>query len=359
MQVSANKEVKKVLSERQIKILEAIIKEYIKTGEPVGSRSIAKNYDLGISSATIRNEMADLEDLGYIEQLHSSSGRIPSDKGYRLYVDKMMHVTEGYSTQNLMLKNDMLVSALYEVDRIIKEATLVLSRVTKLATVVKSPSVTKSYIRKVQLMQIDDKNLLAVIVTDGGIRNNMIPLNGYLDNGIVIKLNDLLNFRLVGLTIDDIDLEVINFLQEDLRGYEEIFSGLIPTLYRSLKTIDSSNVYSEGVSNMLDYPEFNDIQKAKEFIEFINDEENVKSLMASNSEVKDSNTLAISIGKENVLEGAKECTVITANYRIDGRAVGSIGVIGPTRMNYDKVIATLNKIVDELNISLDNIYNKK
>ncbi|MCM1990780.1 heat-inducible transcriptional repressor HrcA [Oceanirhabdus seepicola] len=356
--VSANKEVVNVLSERKLKILEAIIKDYIETGEPVGSRTLAKKYNIGISSATIRNEMADLEEMGYLEHLHSSSGRIPSDKGYRLYVDKLMSIQRLPVEEEMMIKNRMLSSAIYEVDRLVKEATIVLSKITKLATIVKAPSVRKSFIKRVQILQIDEQNVLMVFVTDSGlIRNNVISVTDYIDEKIIEKINRILNLRLVGLTIDDIDLEVINNLQNDLVDYEEIFKALIPALYKSLKSIEPSKVYTEGYSNILDYPQFQDVDRAKDFLNLLSDEESLKELIKS-PEVGDNN-LSITIGTENYIESVKECTIITANYKIGGRDLGSIGVVGPRRMNYEKVIATLNEIVNELNINIKTSYNRE
>jgi heat-inducible transcriptional repressor len=344
------------MDERKLKILEAIIRDYILTGEPVGSRTIAKRYDLGISSATIRNEMADLEEMGYLEHLHTSSGRIPSDMGYRFYVDKLMQLGKLTNEEELLIKSQLLSSALYEVDRMVKEATIILSKLTKMATIVKAPSVRKSFIKMIQLMPIDENDILIVVVADSGIiRNNVIKVNNHPNNIIINKLNRILNMRLVGLTIDDMDLEVINNLQKDLQGHEEIFSALIPALYKSLKSIEPSEVYSEGVTNILNYPEFRDVDKAREIIDLISDESNLKSLI-SKSET-DESSLFISIGAENYLEGAKECTIITADYRINNRALGSIGVVGPRRMNYDKVITVLNEIVKELNININKICN--
>lgn len=343
-----------MLDERKVKILEVIIRDYIQTGEPVGSRTIAKKYDLGISSATIRNEMADLEELGYIEQLHSSSGRIPSDKGYRLYVDNMMQLCKVTPEEELIIKSQLLTSALYEVDKIVKEATVLLSKLTKMACIVRAPSINKSFIKRIQLIGIDRNDVLAVIITDSGIiRNNVIKVNRPINAEIIQKLNQLINTRLIGLTIEDMDLEVINNLRRDLYGHDDIFNALIPALYESLKSMEISEVYSQGTTNILNYPEYSDINKAREFLNFISDTENIRSLLLDRNS---NDPITISIGEENFLEGARDCTIITSVYSIDDRPLGSIGIIGPRRMNYEKVISVLNEITRELNININNIY---
>lgn len=336
------------MDERKIRILQAIISDYIDTAEPVGSRTIAKKYDLGISSATIRNEMADLEEMGYLEQIHSSSGRKPSDKGYRLYVDKLMKIPQLSPEDELIIKDQILNVALYEVDKMLKQASSILSELTKLTCIVKAPSVKKSGLKTIQLLDIDGLNVLAVIITDNGlIKNNVIRVAKKIDPDILLKLTNLLNSRLKGLSIEDMNLEVINNLKIDLKGYEDIFNAIIPVLYDTLKGVDSSEVYMEGTTNIFNYPEYNNICKAREFLALLDDKEKVKGLLSSNANV------SIKIGEENFVEGAKDCSVISAVYSFDDKPIGSIGVIGPTRMPYSKVISVLAKLVEEINKNID------
>lgn len=340
------------MDERKIKILEAIINDYVSTAEPVGSRTIAKKYHLGISSATIRNEMADLEEMGYLEQLHSSSGRKPSDKGYRLYVDELMQITNLSPQEEYIIKNALIDSALYEVDKLIKHASTLLSELTRLTCMVKAPSTNKSCIKSIRLVLIDDYNLLIVIVTDSGIiKNNLIRITKSINGDVVLKLANLLNARLKGLTVGEINLEVINNLKNDLSGYDDIFNAIIPAMYSSLSTADSSNIYFEGSTNIFNYPEYNDIEKAKEFLSLLEDKDKLTSLMSSNANI------SVKIGEENYLESAKECSVISAIYCFDNKPLGSIGVIGPTRMPYSKVIAIMALIVKQINDNLTSIYH--
>ncbi len=340
------------MDKRKIRILQAIIQDYINTAEPVGSRTIAKKYDLGISSATIRNEMSDLEDMGYLEQLHSSSGRKPSDKGYRLYVDNFMQLHKLSPLEEHIIKTHILNSALYEADKVIKQATTLLAELTGLTSIVKSPSSKKSCIKAVQLMNIDSNNILSVIITDTSIiRNNVIRLKQSVSTDVLAKLSNILNARLNNLTVEEINLEVINNLRNDFRGYEDIFNAIIPALYESLNSIDTSDIYLEGTTNIFNYPEYNDIEKAKNFLSLIDNKDKIKNLINS------SDSITIKIGEENFIEDAKDCTVISAVYSLKDKPLGTIGVIGPTRMPYSKVISILEEIVNEVNNILNNEYN--
>jgi heat-inducible transcriptional repressor len=341
------------MDERKIKILQAIINDYINTGEPLGSRTIAKKYNLGISSATIRNEMSDLEEMGYLEHIHTSSGRKPSDKGYRLYVDRLMRLHELTPEEDLIIKTNLINTALYEVDKIIKQASILLSELTKLTCIVKTPSVKKSFIKAIQLINIDNNSVLSVIVTDNGIiRNNLIRINRPLDGEMLLKLNNLLNARIKNLTIEEINLEVINNMKRDLSGHDEIFNAIIPVLYETLNSADSQDVFMEGETNILNHPEYNDIERAREFLTFLNNKENVKNLLTTSEDI------SISIGEENYVQGAKEYSIISKVYAIGERPVGSIGIIGPTRMHYSKVISILTKVINEINNNLSHSYDE-
>ncbi|UZW12651.1 heat-inducible transcriptional repressor HrcA [Clostridium pasteurianum] len=337
---------------RKLKILSAIINDYINTAEPVGSRTIAKKYDLGISSATIRNEMADLEDMGYIEQLHSSSGRKPSDKGYRFYVDQIMQVSKLSPQEEYMIKSQLIDFALFEVDRLIRQATVLLSELTKLISVVRTPSVEESRIKSIQLIGIDNFSIVSVIVTDSGlIKNNIIKVKKPLDNKVLNKINNLLNLRLRDLSINMINLEVINNLKRDLYGYEDIFDAIIPHLYDSLNSkSNNSEVYFEGITNILDYPEFKDIERAREILSFVDDVSNIKNILDNKSKI------SIRIGHENYIPGVRDCSIISAVYSLGERQLGSIGVIGPTRIPYSKVVSILTKVTKELNKNINKIY---
>jgi heat-inducible transcriptional repressor len=338
------------IDDRKIRILQAIINDYIRTGDPVGSRTIAKNYNLGIGSATIRNEMADLEDMGFLEQPHASAGRIPSSKGYRLYVDQLMDNQRLTVEEDLRIKQYIIDSAMLEVDKIVKQTSALLSELTKLTCVIETPSVGKSFIKSIQLIKVDDHNLVSVFLTDTGlIKNHIMKLNsGVPEIETLTRINQVINNRLVNLSIQEINLEVINNLKKDLGAYEEIFNAILPILYETLNVADSTEVFMEGTTNIFNYPEYNDIDKAKEMLSLLNDKEALMELFHPQDNI------TVSIGDENYKPQVKDCSIISAEYSFKDRPIGKIGLIGPRRINYSKVIAIMSEVIKELNNILSN-----
>ena len=336
-----------MIDERKIKILQSIVNDYILTGEPIGSRTIAKKYDLGISSATIRNEMADLEDMGYLEQPHTSSGRIPSSKGYRLYVDKLMEEEKLTLEEELMIKNYLLDVAFYEIDKMAKQVSSLLSELTKLTCIIKMPTVKRSSIKSLQLVKVDEFNLLFVVITDNGaIKNSLMKVKRVPIREDLFKINNILNYRLTDLTVEQINLEVINKIKDDLNGYEDIFNAIIPMLYDTLNSKEASQVFMEGTTNIFNYPEYNNIDKAKEILALLYNKDYILKLVNSD------NNMTIRIGDENFLPEAKECSVISAVYSIGEKPLGTIGLIGPRRINYSKVVSVMAEVMKQLNKSL-------
>ncbi|WP_026885471.1 heat-inducible transcriptional repressor HrcA [Clostridium beijerinckii] len=338
------------IEDRKIRILQAIINDYIRTGDPVGSRTIAKNYNLGIGSATIRNEMADLEDMGYLEQPHASAGRIPSSKGYRLYVDQLMDNQMLTVEEDLRIKQYIIDSAMLEVDKIVKQTSALLSELTKLTCVIETPSVKRSFIKSIQLIKVDDHNLVSVFLTDTGvIKNHIMKLNnGVPEVETLTRINEVINNRLVNLSIQEINLEVINNLKKDLGAYEEIFNAILPILYETLNSADSTEVFMEGTTNIFNYPEYNDIDKAKEMLSLLNDKEALMELF------NPQDNITVSIGDENYKPQARDCSIISAEYSFNDRPIGKIGLIGPRRINYSKVITIMSEVIKELNNILSN-----
>lgn len=337
------------IDERKIRILHAIINDYIYTGEPVGSRTIAKKYDLGISSATIRNEMADLEDMGYIEQLHTSSGRKPSDKGYRLYVDKLMQIRHLSKEEELVIKEYLINAALFEVDKIVKQTSALLSELTKLTCVVKSPSVKKSCVKALQLIGIDKNSVLMVLVTDSGlIKNNIIKVDRGPSSSELLMLSNVLNDKLKDLSVEEINLVVINNLKKYTQGFEELINSILSALYETLSEENFSDIHMEGTTNIFNYPEYNDISKAREFLSLIYNKDNMISLLNGGEDI------SIKIGEENFVKEAKDCSFISAVYRVGNRPLGTIGVIGPTRIDYSNVTSIMLEVVNKLNTLLKN-----
>jgi heat-inducible transcriptional repressor len=332
------------LDGRKRLILNAIIKDYIQNAEPVGSRTLAKKYEMGLSSATIRNEMADLEDLGYLEQPHTSAGRIPSDKGYRLYVDKLMKINSPSKEEIITINSFMQLATINEIEKIMKRTTKLLSQITKYTSAMLTPQLSKSTVKSIQLIQVTQNDVLAVIVTDTGmIKNVLIKLPRVINDSNLIKINNMLNDKLKGLTCEDIDLSVITSIQNEIGGYYEILNAIIPILHESLNTLET-DVYLEGATNILNYPEYNDLDKAKSLLVLMDKREILGDIFSEGQ-----GKLSISIGSENEFDEMKDCSIVKASYSIGDNSIGKIGIIGPRRMNYSKVIGILNCLVDVLN----------
>ncbi len=353
--MSANKVVNKVnLGDRKRLILQAIIEDYINTAEPVGSRTISKKYLTNTSPATIRNEMADLEEMGFIEQPHTSAGRVPSDKGYRLYVDKIMEQKKLDNIQAELIKKEF-IDTLGEIDRLVKHASKLLSNMTQYTSIIMTPQLKKTCLKHIQLIAINSSTILAVIVTDAGIVKNSV-LKGIRDIApdVLEKLTNALNSKLSGLSMEDMNrlsLEDI-FTGEFARSmhvHGEIIEQLIPELMQTLLYSDTKDIYLDGAANMLKFPEYGDINKAREFLNVLDEKELLFNVLNQTN-----NDVNVSIGAENQFEQFRNCSLITATYKINGKTIGSVGVIGPTRMEYSKVIS----IVDCMTHNLSEILTK-
>lgn len=336
------------LDDRKIKILRAIVANYLETGEPVGSRTISKYTDLNLSSATIRNEMADLEEMGYIVQPHTSAGRIPTDAGYRFYVDRLMEEKEEVE--------EVKSSLLERVDRmelLLKQVAKVLAYNTNYATLVTAPKYNKT-VKFIQLSQVDIENLLAVIVVEGNIiKNQLIHVDVELDNEDVLKFNILLNTFLQGASLEDINLEMIQAMKKQAGDYgvilDQIFQGIVEAIHEAKEV----EIYTSGATNMLKYPELGDISKTSELLEAFEDKTELSHLLEK-TVGDDSDDIQVYIGEEAPGQNMKDCSLITATYKMPEGAKGTIGIIGPKRMDYKKVVSTLKNLTGEL----DEIFKK-
>jgi len=337
------------LNDRKLRILKAIIDDYFETAEPVGSRTLSRHHDLGISPATIRNEMSDLEELGYIVQPHTSSGRVPSDKGYRFYVDMMLQLQKAEFTKLFYLEE--LKNSASRIEDLLKNIAQHLANETQYTTFMSSPHYKKSKIKNIQLIEIEKNVILAVIVTDGNtIKDYMIRLEHDINQDILNKLAKLMNEQLFGLTLLDIGLDVIHTLKESCQQGEEVINKVIDVIFQTIREVDETNVFTYGTTNILQHPEFNDISKAALLIKTIEEKDVLRDIINTTIESEDG-LVKIVIGGENELEGLKECSLITTSYHIRGEKVGAIGIIGPKRMDYDKTVLNLRcliKSVDEL-----------
>ena len=323
------------MNERKIKILEAIIHDYIKTGDPVGSRTLSKHYDLGISSATIRNEMSDLEELGFIVQPHASAGRVPSDQGYRLYVDQFMQTPEiPRDVEQVIAK--MLGDRIHKIDALLDEAATLMSMMTNYAIVGSMPSIIETKIKHLQLVPVDERSVAFVIVTDTNlVKHHVIPTRTPFDTELCIEVSSLLNKTLSGMSLNELDLEKMQPLEEQLSEHKGMIVELLKALTITLQEETHATVFTRGLNKMLNFQEFSDIEKAKKLFELLEEKPHLTKLLKPSN----TNEITISIGEENVLEPMKQCSVITSTYRIGGYHLGTIGIIGPTRMNYGEVVA--------------------
>lgn len=328
------------LNERKLNILKAIVKDYIDTAEAVGSRSISKRYDLGISAATIRNEMADLEELGYLIQPHTSSGRVPSEKGYKLYVNSLMGSTELSDEEKIIIEN-CIKQNVSNIKDLIHETSKLLSQLTNYTTVaVTKGLVNQSNIKHIQLVSMNNNEILLIVVTDkGDIKNAYISNDSYLEQSKLNLISDNLTKRLEGKSITEIDNNLIAFIKYEISEYSILIDNLINALSFNIVEDDLS-VSLNGATNILNYPEFNDVIKARSFLNMLEKKETITTMVKSKGIQKDN--INITIGSDNDCEIAKECSIVTATYNIDKDLVGKISFIGPTRMDYARIYAIVN-----------------
>lgn len=339
------------LDERKLKILQAIIRNYLETGEPVGSRTISKYTDLNLSSATIRNEMADLEEQGFIIQPHTSAGRIPSDKGYRLYVDTMMQE----KTNEVEEMREMLIEKADKMETLLKQVAKLLAVNTNYATMVTAPTYRSRKVKFLQLTEVDSMQILAIIVLEGNIvKNKMITLTKQLDKDTLLKLNIVLNTFLTGLDLSEINLALIQKMKEQAGDHSIVVSDILDAVAQAINEEDDIQIYTSGATNILKYPELNDTEKASELLYTLEEKKQLTNLM--NHEVADNENRGIQvyIGDETPVESMKDCAVVTATYQIEEGVYGKVGIIGPKRMDYEKVVSTLQNLMTQL----DSIFKK-
>ncbi len=340
------------LSERKVKILQAIIRNYLETGEPVGSRTISKYTDLNLSSATIRNEMSDLEEMGYILQPHTSAGRIPSDKGYRLYVDTMMEQKD----KELEELKEMMVQKEDKMDLLLKQVAKLLATNTNYASMITTPMIHTNKLKFIQLSRVDVNQLLAVVVIEGNvIKNNIIQTAEALDDETLLKLNILLNTHLNGLALEEINLGMISSLKQQAGIHSDIVADVIDAIAESIHAEEDLEIYTSGANNIFKYPELADNQKASEIINTFEEKQLLSELVQENLADENNTGIQVYIGNETPIHSMRDCSVVTATYELGEGMRGTIGIIGPKRMDYDKVVGALKTITHQL----DELYKKK
>ncbi len=338
------------MDERKATILQAIIRNYLETGEPVGSRTISKYTDLNLSSATIRNEMADLEEMGYIIQPHTSAGRIPSDKGYRFYVDTMMEAKD----REISEMKKVLMERQDKLEDMLKGVVKLLAKDTQYASLITAPSANRNKLKFLQLSRIDDEHLLAVIVKEGNvIKNKVVDIKEPVTEETLLKLNLMLNTQLSGMTMDEISLTMITGLKAQAGAHSGVISEVIDAVAEAISAEEDLKVYTSGANNILKYPELSDnSEKAGHLINTFEEREGLEELIIGGEDGDEA--IKVYIGSENKVSGMEDCSVVTATYELEGGMKGTIGIVGPKRMDYDKVVGTLKS----LRSGLDDLYKK-
>jgi heat-inducible transcriptional repressor len=332
-----------MLSERQKMILSAIVDDYIRSAEPVGSRSISKRGDVGFSPATIRNEMSDLEELGFLEQPHTSAGRIPSEKGYRYYVDHLLKQGELTKPDLNMLKS-FFAERLHEVEQVIQQVATVLSGLTNYTSIVMGPEVFNTTLRMLQVVPLDETSAVAIIVTSTGqVENKLFRIPEGIRMDEIEKFVHILNTRLSGVPLlhlrSKMYTEISDELSKHVTGHEE----LLKVFEHVVDNDKEDRIFLGGSTNLLIQPEFKDVEKVKSFLDLLDETPTLIKLIGSAPD-----GLQVRIGSENTVAAINNCSLITATYAVDGKTLGTIGILGPTRMEYGKVIGLLNHFSQDM-----------
>ena len=337
------------LNERKEKILDAVIRNYLETGEPVGSRTISKYTDLNLSSATIRNEMSDLEELGYIVQPHTSAGRIPTDKGYRFYVDnilkdRMAELDE--REKKVTEKEDLLIQKVDKVETLLQNMAKMLATNTNYATMVSTPKAQTNRIKFVQLSVLEEKSLLCTVVSDENhVVNKIVKVSKDVNQEIVVRLNVALNTVLAGLSIEEINLGVMTTLASQAGEFESVVSEVLKAITEAIATEEQMKIYTSGATNIFKYPELSDKERASQLLTTLEEKSQLTELI---NEGDEETGIQVYIGSESPVQSMKDCSVVTATYELEDGFKGTIGIIGPKRMDYEKVVDALRNVKEQL-----------
>ena len=318
------------LDNRKRKILQAIIEEYIETSEPVSSGSLVQNDELNCSSATIRNEMAELEQIGFLEKPHTSAGRIPSQKGYRYYVDELLR-EDNLSRKEMEMIKQMLETKVNGLEDLAKIATTTLSEITHYTTISIEPNVNNHTIVDIKFILLGSRVLMAVILTESGIiRESIIKFDEDLTQEQVNDLTYIFRNKLVGKPLEKIDGPIEDYIMSEMKTGIRVIEKIIEEINKLLES--STKAYIEGANKVVDMPEFKKLDMAKDFLNVI-----------------DAKDINVYIGEESEREELKNFSIVTFNHLLEGKDIGTIGIIGPTRMDYSKVISVMKYISKKLN----------
>lgn len=331
------------MDERKFRILQAIVDDYILTAVPVGSRTISKKYDMGLSSATIRNEMSDLEELGYLDQPHVSAGRIPSVKAYRLYVDQLLKSGQIPDADPETVRA-YFTSRMRQMEDVVDHAAQVLSSLTHYTALVMPPKGQELKIRNIQLVPVSSTSALVIIVTDAGIlKDAVIRTSDMLDSDALYAISRMLTDQLSGHTVGDAQT-ILSGVAKGFQQNKDLLSGISALVSQVDNKAAAGKVMVGGTSNILNYPEYSDVEKARSFLALLETKERLVNLLSQQGQM----AFTVRIGPETGIEEISDCSIVTATYSIGSHSHGTIGVIGPTRMQYSRVLAILNTMVRQL-----------
>lgn len=337
-----------MLDERKRRVLHALTDDYIETAEPVGSRNLARKHQLGVSPATVRNEMADLEEAGYLQQPHTSAGRVPSDKGYRFYVDKLIgDWTPGRAERSAVQREVQAIRKAME--ELIHDAARLLAKSTSYTSVVAAPRLEASVFRHIELVPLDATSVLAVIVSDPGfVQHRLIEIRRPVTPDQAARIAHLLNQRLFGVRFGDIGPDLLGVAEESI-GHDDLFDAVADLLSGGLAEQSGDKVYLEGTLNILSQPEFRDIERARSLLALLEARDTLERVLNLATRVRGTRVI---IGNENPVVEMRDCSVVVAAYTLGGEVIGAIGVLGPTRMEYAKTMGMVQYMADHLSEAL-------
>lgn len=341
-----------MVDDRKLKILRVIIDDFIRTAQPVGSRTLAKKYGLGISSATIRNEMADLEDLGLLQQPHTSAGRVPSEEGYRLYVDSLMQ-NRKLNIQQKDLIRKLLLHRVIEIDDVINQATAIMAEMTGLVSMISLPQFKKSKLQNMKLIKVTDSKVLLILVSNSGIVKNLTLAMSDINQRVLDMISDTLLSKLHGTPIEEITPKAIHNIKRELVEYADLIEYLVPLLRDTLREIDDVDVKVDGINNIFKFAEYKDLEKVRELYEKVTNKVFQSKVINTRPQLDE---VSISIGQNNQMENLEGCSIVSSKYNFNGKQAGTICFIGPTRMDYSLAVSVMGYIKETLDGIFSGIY---
>jgi heat-inducible transcriptional repressor len=343
-----------LLTDRQLLILQVIVDDFIRSAQPVGSRSLSKKEEISFSSATIRNEMSDLEELGYIEKTHTSSGRVPSEKGYRYYVDHLLS-PQVLNQHDVSIIQSIFAEKIFEFEKIIQRSAKILSELTNYTSIVLGPAVSINKLKRIQIIPLNKETAVAIFVTDTGhVENRTFSLPPSVDASDLEKTVNILNDRLAGVPLEDLNDKIYKEVAMLLRQHIHNYDLMLHTIADSLKMPSNEKLFFGGKTNMLSQPEFHDVAKLRSLLTMIDQEEWIYNLIRN-----DSAGIHVKIGRENNNSVMDNCSLITATYSAGAENLGTIAILGPTRMEYSRVISLLQFFSKDLTAVLTKLYQNK